>query len=168
MDRSVVAGVIEQKILFVRGKKVMLDKDLARLYGIETRDLNKAVMRNSERFPEDFMFMVSQKEFENLMFQYGTSRWGGTRKLPKVFTEQGIAMLSSVLRSDRAIQVNIAIIRAFVRMREILATHKELALRLDKLEQRMDKKDQESIAVFEAIRKLMAPPPDPIKHKIGF
>jgi hypothetical protein len=109
---------INSKIYEVRGMKVMLDSDLAKLYQVETRDLNKAVFRNIKRFPLDFMFELTKEEFENLMFQNGTSSWGGRRKLPKVFTEQGIAMLSSVLRSDIAIEVNISIMRTFVALRK--------------------------------------------------
>lgn len=145
----------------------MLDRDLAQLYGVQTSYLNKTVSRNLERFPEDFMFLLTKPEFDNLMFQFGTSRWGGTRKFPRVFTEQGISMLSSVLRSKEAIQVNIAIMRVFVKLREILNTNKELAQRLDQLERRMGQKDQEVKLIFEAIRQLMQPPETP-KRKIGF
>ena len=109
MSKVISIVGIEQKIYYIRGQKVMLDKDLAALYDVGTRDLNKAVNRNLDRFPDDFMFELNSKEFKNLMYQFGTSSWGGTRKPPKAFTEQGIAMLSSVLRSKRAVQVNIAI-----------------------------------------------------------
>lgn len=112
---------LKSRIHVIRGQQVMLDKDLAELYGVQTRDLNKAVKRNIERFPEDFMFQLTKQEMENLMFQNGTSSWGGTRKLPYVFTEHGVAMLSSVLRSRAAIEVNIRIIRAFVAIRKYLA-----------------------------------------------
>jgi hypothetical protein len=160
---------IEQKIFYIRGQKVMLDIHLAELYGVETKRLKEQVKRNAKRFPIDFMFELSQLEWQNLMSQFATSSsWGGYRKLPHAFTEQGIAMLSSVLHSERAIEVNIAIMRAFVRMREVLATHKELADRLAELERRIDKKDQEVMTLFEAIRKLMAPSPEPPKRKIGF
>jgi len=114
MPRALSVEVITTRILFVRGQRVMLDSDLAELYGVGTRDLNKAVKRNMQRFPGDFMFQLTRQEVINLMFQNGTSSWGGTRKLPFVFTEQGVAMLSSVLHSDRAIRVNIMIMRAFV------------------------------------------------------
>lgn len=165
--------VIEQKIFIIRGYKVMLDKDLSVLYGVETRDLNKAVARNLDRFPSDFMFQLTQKEYENLMFQFGTSSWGGTRKLPRVFTEHGILTLSSVLRSRRAIQVNIFIMRAFVKLRQILSTHKELAEKLGLLEQKVGKHDHEIQVVIQAIQKLIeasqVPPKDPPpKRRIGF
>jgi len=126
----------------------MLDHDLAHLYGVDTRILNQAVKRNRERFPEDFMFQLSSKETKNLRSQIVTSRWGGRRYLPYAFTEQGVAMLSSVLKSKRAIQVNIAIMRTFVRLRQILATHKELARKLEELEQKYDAQFKE---VFEVI-----------------
>ena len=116
---------IESKILLIRDQKVLVDKDLASLYGVATKALNQAVTRNISRFPSDFMFQLSDMEFKNLKFQFGTSSWGGTRKKPFVFTEQGVAMLSSVLRSERAVQVNIAIMRAFVKLREIISTHKD-------------------------------------------
>lgn len=145
----------------------MLDRDLAKLYGVQTTYLNKTVSRNLERFPEDFMFQLTKDEFANLMFQFGTSSWGGTRKLPRVFTEQGISMLSSVLRSKEAIRVNIAIMRVFVKLREILNTNKELAQRLDQLERRMGQKDQEVKLIFEAIRRLMKEEVRP-KKEMGF
>lgn len=156
--------VIEKKIFLIRGQKVMLDKDLAELYGVETFNLNKAVKRNLDRFPADFMFQLTKEEFKNLIFQFGISRWGGTRKLPYAFTEQGIAMLSSVLHSKRAVHVNIAIMRAFVRLRELLASHAELSRKLDELEKKYDK---QFAIVFQAIRQLMQPPEKP-KRRIGF
>jgi hypothetical protein len=157
---------IENKILQIRGQKVMLDRDLAELYGIGTRDLNKAVTRNKDRFPDDFMFSLTKEEFDDLMFQFGTSSWGGIRKVPRVFTEQGVAMLSSVLRSKRAAQVNVMIMRAFVKMRELLTTNKDLSKRLDELENKYDK---QFAVVFQAIRELMTPPDPPKKkEKIGF
>jgi hypothetical protein len=146
----------------------MLDSELAKLYNVGTRDLNKAVTRNLGRFPGDFMFQLTKKEMQNLMFQFGTSSWGGVRKLPRVFTEQGVAMLSSVLNSERAIQVNIAIMRAFVRLKTILSTHKELAHKLAELERKLEKHDTDIGTIFEAIRQLMTPPPEPQKRKIGF
>lgn len=146
----------------------MLDKDLAKLYGIKTRNLNKAVTRNLDRFPEDFMFQLTKDEFNNLMFQFGTSRWGGTRKMPSVFTEHGILMLSSVLKTKRAICVNIQIMRAFVKLRQILSMNKELAYKLTELERKIEKHDVEIQAIFEAIRKLMAPAPTKLKPQIGF
>ncbi len=168
MSKEIVpVEVIENKILLIRGQKVMLDKELARLYGVETFNLNKAVKRNIDRFPPDFMFQLSKKEFKNLTFQFGISRWGGTRKLPYAFTEQGVAMLSSVLRSQRAVQVNIAIMRAFVKLREIIATHKELAQKLKELELKIETHDEQITAIFEVINQLLSPPQLP-KKKIGF
>ncbi len=160
---------IESKILLIREQKVILDRDLAILYDVATRDLNKAVSRNLTRFPADFMFQITKQEFTNLKFQFGTSSsgWGGTRKLPYAFTEQGIAMLSSVLRSERAVQVNIAVMRAFVKLREILSTHKELAQKLKELEYKIETHDEQITAIFEAINQLLTPPPAP-KRKIGF
>ena len=155
---------IERRILLLRGEKVILDRDLAALYGVLTRNLNKAVSRNLDRFPEDFMLQLTRDEFENLKFQFGTSSWGGTRKLSRAFTEQGVAMLSSVLRSKRAVRVNIEIMRAFVRLREIIASNKDLAKRLDELEKKYDSQFK---VVFDAIRQLMAPP-EPKPRRIGF
>jgi len=152
----VPAGRIERSILFIRGHKVILDRDLSRMYGVSTGNLNKAVTRNHDRFPDDFMFSLSRKEFANLKFHTGTSSWGGTRKLPRAFTEQGVAMLSSVLRSRRAVRVNIEIMRAFVRLRQMLSAHAGLARRLDELEKKYDAQFR---VVFDAIRELMAPPP---------
>ena len=172
--------VIEQKIFLIRGQRVMLDKDLAELYGVETFNLNKAVKRNIDRFPDDFMFQLVREEFENLIFHFGISStpanrreltgkagWGGTRKLPYAFTEQGVAMLSSVLRSKRAVHVNIAIMRAFVRLREILAAHKDLASKLGELEKKYEGHDKKIQSIFQAIRQLMEPPKK-MKRQIGF
>jgi phage regulator Rha-like protein len=156
---------IEKAILLIRGEKVMLDADLAALYGVETRVLVQAVKRNMERFPGDFMFQLSQGEFAILRSQIVTSSdWGGRRYPPYAFTEQGVAMLSSVLRSQRAIQVNIEIVRAFIRLRQMLASHVELARKLDALEKKYDAQFRQ---VFEAIRQLMAPP-EPKRRPIGF
>ena len=156
--------LIEMRILLLRGHRVMLDAHLAELYAVETRELNKAVKRNLERFPEDFMFQLTYQEVRNLKFQFGTSSWGGTRKLPRAFTEQGVAMLSSVLRSKRAVQVNIEIMRAFVRLRRIIASNKDLAKRLDELEKKYDAQFK---SVFDAIRQLMTPQL-PLYRRIGF
>jgi hypothetical protein len=161
MKELIPQKVIENKIYMIRGHKVMLDSELARLYGVGTRDLNKAVTRNLDRFPGDFMFQVNKNEAQNLMFHFGTSSWGGVRKLPRVFTEQGVAMLSTVLKSKRAIYVNISIMRAFVKLRQMLSTHKELAHKLAELERRIEKHDTEIRSIFEAIRQLMAPPAKP-------
>ena len=157
MKSLIPADMLERKIRFIRGHRIMLDRDLAVLYGVGTRDLNKAVSRNPERFPEDFVLQLDKKEFENLMFQSGTSSWGGTRKMPYAFTEHGILMLSSVLKSSRAIQVNIQIMRAFVKLRELLSTHKDLARKLEALEKKYDAQFK---SVFDAIRMLMTTPPD--------
>lgn len=159
---------IERWILLVRGQKVMLDRDLATLYGVPTKVLNQAVRRNLKRFPNDFVFQLSAAEFKDWRSQVVTSNPAvkmGVRRLPYAFTEQGVAMLSSVLRSDRAIDVNIAIMRAFVRLREIVSTHKELAGQLVELERRYDSQFR---IVFDAIRKLMAEPTQPRKSRIGF
>lgn len=156
---------IERRILLIRRQNVMLDADLAELYEVETKVLNRAVRRNQPRFPVDFMFQLNAEEFENLRCQIGTSSsWGGRRHPPLAFTEQGVAMLSSVLRSHRAVQVNIAIMRAFVKLREILASHRDLAGRLEEME---SKYDSQFKAVFDAIRELMRPPEKP-RAKIGF
>jgi len=156
---------IERRILLIRGQKVMLDADLAELYEVQTKELNLAVRRNLDRFPDDFMFQLSALEFRNLRLQSVTSNsWGGRRYRPYAFTEQGVAMLSSVLRSPRAVQVNIAIMRAFVNLRQILSSHRDLARRLEEMESRYDTQFR---AVFEAIRELMQPPEKP-QRKIGF
>jgi len=160
------AEQIEQKILLVRGQKVMLDQDLAELYGVETRILNRAVGRNKTRFPDDFMFELSPDEWRILKSQFGISSWGGRRRSrPKAFTEQGVAMLSSVLRSPRAIRVNVEIMRAFVRLRQMMSEHRDLARRLDQLER---KYDRQFAHVFEAIRQLMVPVLPAQKKAFGF
>jgi len=162
---TVTAERIESIILFVRGQKGILDRDLAELYGVTTGNLNKAVSRNLDRFPPDFIFKLRQEEYESLRFQFGIlARGRHSKYLPCAFTEQGVAMLSSVLRSKRAVQVNIEIMRAFVRLRQILGAHKELERKLAALE---NKYDEQLRVVFEAIRRLMTPP-DPPRKKIGF
>lgn len=166
----VTFDVIERKIYIVRNQKVMLDSDLAALYGVETRVLNQAVKRNLQRFPEDFMFQLTKEEFENLKSQFVTSslgNYGGRRKLPLVFTEQGVAMLSSVLNSERAVQVNIGIMRAFVSMRKMLSTNEEVDKRLTELENKSGETDENFKKVFAAIRLLMNPP-DKSDKEIGF
>jgi phage regulator Rha-like protein len=166
-QKSIIpSAFISQKIFFVRSTRVMLDADLARLYGVETKNLNKAVKRNASRFPLDFMFQLSSKEMQILRFQMGTSKrvQGGRRYAPYAFTEQGIAMLSSVLRSSRAVQVNVAIMRTFVRLREMLKTHEELRRKIDAMEKRYDARFQ---AVFEAIRQMLETP-IPARKPIGF
>lgn len=149
---------IAQKIYRIRGQKVMLDSDLAELYDVETKTLNRAVKRNLTRFPEDFMFQLTPEEHENLRYQIGTSssEYGGRRYLPYAFTEQGIAMLSSVLRSERAVEVNIAIMRTFVKMRELMASHAELARKIEAMEKKYDEQFQD---VFTIIKKMLIPPP---------
>jgi len=165
MKALVPIELIEKKILVIRGEKVMLDADLAELYGVETKMLMRAIKRNIDRFPADFMIQLDKEEFENLRFHFGTSsQWGGRRYLPYVFTEQGVAMLSSVLNSERAVKVNIEIMRAFVKLREMIASHKGLAKRLDELEKKYDAQFK---IVFDAIRQLMATP-EPREKKIGF
>lgn len=169
--KIIPSETIENKIFLIRDRRVMVDYQLAELYDVQTRVLIQAVKRNLNRFPEDFMFQLSLKEFASLRSQIVISngnRRGGRRYLPYVFTEQGVAMLSSVLNSDRAIQVNIAIMRTFVKLREILSTHKELALKLKQLEMRLEKHDEEIQAIFQAIAELMAPPPEKPKNPIGF
>ena len=156
---------IERHILLFRGEKVMLDADLAALYEVETKVLVQAVKRNIKRFPADFMFQLSEEEFAHLRSQTVTSRWGGRRYPPYAFTEQGVAMLSSVLRSDRAVQVNVEIMRAFVRLRQMLASNKKLEQKLGELEQ---KYDEQFKIVFDAIRQLMTPPDPKQKRRIGF
>ncbi|MCK4307700.1 ORF6N domain-containing protein [candidate division WOR-3 bacterium] len=166
MREVVPIEVIEQKIFMIRRQKVMLDRDLAELYGVETRVLNQAVRRNIGRFPEDFMFSLTRQEIRDLSQIVISSK---IKHAPNVFafTEQGVAMLSGVLNSKRAIQVNITIMRTFVRLRQILSTHKELAYKLKELERKIEKHDVEIQTIFEAIRQLMTPPEKP-KHKIGF
>jgi hypothetical protein len=159
---------IAQSIRHLRGEKVMLDSDLAQLYGVTTGNLNKAVHRNQDRFPSDFMFQLTAEEVEDLIFQIGRSKGrGGRRHRPNAFTEQGVAMLSSVLNSERAAKVNIAIMRAFVKLRQTLETNRELAQKFADLERRVGKHDEEISAIIEAIRQLMAPPEKP-RREIGF
>jgi len=163
----IVHEAIEQKIFDIRGHKVMLDSDLAELYGVATKVLLQAVRRNLNRFPEDFMFILKYQDVAALRSQIVTLKKGRgehRKYLPYVFTEQGVAMLSSVLNSERAVQVNIAIMRAFVKLREMIASHKDLAKRLDELEQKYDAQFK---VVFDAIRELMRPP-EGTKRKIGF
>ena len=156
---------IERSILLIRRQKVLLDVDLANLYRVETKQLVRAVKRNLDRFPTDFMFQLNNSETANLRSQFDTSSsWGGRRYRPYAFTEQGVAMLSSVLRSPRAVRVNIEIMRAFVRLRQLLSTHVDLARKLAELEQKYDKNFR---VVFEAIRQLMIPPEKP-RQPIGF
>jgi hypothetical protein len=159
---------IEESIFMIRGLRVMLDKDLTELYGVETRMLKQAVRRNRKRFPDDFMFELTRDETRSLRSQNVILERGKYSKYPPfAFTEQGVAMLSSVLHSERAIEVNIAIMRVFVRLREMMAAHKELAVKLRELEGRLQDHDEQIVAIFDAIRQLMAPPASTTK-KIGF
>ena len=168
MKTLIPVEVIERKILFIRGEKVMLDCDLAELYGVEVKHLKRQVRRNIDRFPADFMIQLSKEEYESLRRHFGTLKRGKHSKyLPYVFTEQGVAMLSSILNSERAVQVNIAIMRAFVKLREMLSTNKELAHKFAQLEKKIEKHDDEIKLIFDAIRELMRPP-EPKRRKIGF
>ncbi|MFZ0959887.1 MAG: ORF6N domain-containing protein [Terriglobia bacterium] len=160
---------MERRIYLIRSQKIMLDSDLADLYQVPTKSLNLAVRRNADRFPEDFMFQLTKEEVGSLRFQFETSNKGrgGRRYLPHAFTEHGVAMLSSVLNSKRAVQVNILIIRAFVKLREMLSTHKDLARKLEDLEKKYETHDVQIKAVFDAIRKLIEPPVA-TRRRIGF
>jgi phage regulator Rha-like protein len=165
MKALIPVEMIEQKILMIRGEKVMLDSDLAELYGVEVKQLKRQVRRNINRFPADFMIQLSKEEYESLRRHFGTLKRGEHSKyLPYAFTEQGVAMLSSVLNSERAVKVNIEIMRAFVKLRQMLASNTELARKLDAMEK---KYDEQFKVVFDAIRQLMTPP-ETKKKKIGF
>lgn len=167
MNEIIQFEAITNKIQFIRGHRVLLDRDLAFLYGVETRVLTQAVRRNIKRFPEDFMFVLEEREFNLLMSQSVISKSmgrGGTRKPPMAFTEQGVAMLSSVLKSERAIKVNIAIMRAFVQMRQMVTSHEDLKRKIEEME---DRYDEQFRVVFEAIRQLLSEDEKP-KRKIGF
>lgn len=157
------------KIYLIRGQKVMLDKDLAALYGVQTKVLKQTVKRNIQRFPDDFMFELTEKEFNSLKSQFSTSNegWGGIRYLPMAFTEQGVSMLSSVLNSETAIRVNIQIIRVFTKMREILLNNKDILLQLERIENKLAQHDQEIILIFQHLKLLLNPPEVP-RQKIGF
>ncbi len=161
MNEIIPAETIMQKIYIIRGKKVMIDRDLAGLYDIETKRLKEQVKRNINRFPEDFMFELSYNEFEHLRSHIATSRWGGTRYAPMAFTEQGVAMLSSVLNSPRAIQVNIQIIRAFVHLRRMISSSDDLRKKIEEMEKRYDKQFK---IVFDALRELLRDEPNPKKE----
>jgi len=163
-DSIVPIERIQKCIYLIRGRKILLDRDLAQLYGIETKVLNRAVSRNIDRFPEDFMFQLDRDEFENLRFHFGTSSWGGRRYRPRAFTEQGVAMLSSVLRSRRAIEVNIAIMRTFVKLREILATNSALRRKIEAMERQYDEQFK---LVFKVLSEMVMPTPKS-KSQIGY
>lgn len=166
-DKLVLREIVEPKIFMIRGHRVMLDRDLAELYGVETRVLNQAVRRNVDRFPADFMFVLTREEISNLSQIVISSK---IKHAPNVFvfTEQGVAMLSGVLNSKRAVHVNIQIMRAFVRLRQVLSVNKELACKLNELEHKIEKHDEDIRVIFEAIRKLMVPLPVKPKPQIGF
>jgi len=165
MPNSVAAEIIAAKILIIRDKRVILDTDLAVLYGTKTGRLNEQVRRNIKRFPEDFMFQLTKGEVLNLKSHFATSNWGGVRKLPRVFTQEGVAMLSSVLNSERAIMVNIQIMRAFVQLRRILLTNRDLKRKIEEMEKKYDK---QFLIVFKAIKELLDAPPIKKKPPIGF
>ena len=165
---------IISKIYIIRNQKIMIDNDLAKLYQVETKRLNEQVSRNAERFPEDFMFQLTEDEFENLKSQFATSSlftgnggWGGRRKLPFAFTEQGVAMLSGVLKSPVAINVHIQIIRVFTKMKELLLTHKDILLKLEKIEKKMGSHDEQIALIFTYLKRLLNPP-HPSRQRIGF
>lgn len=169
MKKLILYKIIEKKIFMIRGQRAMLDSDLAKIYGVTTARLNQQVNRNQERFPEDFMFQLTKEEYESLMLQIATSKKGrgGRRKLPYVFTEHGAIMLASVLNTIIAVRASIQVVRVFVHLREILSTHKELAYKLNELERKIEKHDDEIRSIFEAIRQLMTPP-EKTKRQIGF
>ena len=165
MSNLIPIEVIRQRIFLIRGERVMIDRDLAELYGVETKQLKRQVRRNIDRFPEDFMFELTKEEYDVLRRQFGTLKRGRHAKYPPLaFTEQGVAMLSSVLNSNRAIQVNIAIMRTFTRLRKMLATHAELKKKIEEMEEKYDKQFR---VVFEALRQLLEADEKP-KRKIGF
>jgi ORF6N domain len=166
---EIIHQAIENKIYVIRGQKVMLDSDLAELYGVETKRINEQVRRNIERFPNDFMFQLSLAEFQNLKSQIATSSWGGVRKPPFAFTEHGVLMLSSVLNSQRAIQVNIQIMRTFARIRQLLTDNAELRLEIQKIKDKLHNHDKNIEIVFRYLDELLEKKEKPIKrNKIGF
>ena len=161
--------LVMNKIYLIRNQKVMLDSDLAELYQVTTGNLNKAVNRNIKRFPEDFMFQLTETEFKNLMFQIGISSWGGKRKLPFVFTEQGVAMLSGILNSDRAIVVNIQIMRIFTKIRQMLVDNTDLRLEIEKIKNKLDNQDKNMEIVFRYLDELLEKKENPEeRNKIGY
>lgn len=169
-EKSRTERSIENTIIIIRGEKVILDSDLAGLYGVETRRLNEQVRRNRRRFPQDFMFQLTQSERDDLKSHFATSRqgWGGRRKLPFAFTEHGAIMAASVLNTERAVEMSIFVVRAFVRLRSFLSAHKELAARVTELERRLTTHDEHILAIIDAIRRLMTEPETTKKKKIGF
>jgi hypothetical protein len=165
MSNTISVEAITTKILLIRGKRVILDRDLAKLYEVNTAQLTRQVKRNIDRFPEDFMLQLTKNEFQSLICQFGTSSWGGTRKLPFAFTEQGIAMLSGILHSKRAVQVNIQIMRAFIQLKRMLLTNTDLRYKIEKMEKKYDK---QFAIIFQAIKQLLEPPLPKEKKIIGF
>jgi len=172
MSRTTKASIITDELIInniylIRGQKVMLDSDLAKLYLTEAKRLKEAVRRNIDRFPDDFMFQLTKDEYEILRTQIASSRWGGTRYMPMAFTEQGVAMLSSILNNPIAINVNIQIIRVFTKMRALLLTHKDILQQLEKIEKKLDTHDEQIALVFDYLKKLLNPPAAP-RRRIGF
>jgi len=169
MSNLVPVEVIANKIFLIKGQKVMLSMDLAKLYGVEARVLMQAVKRNIERFPEDFMFQLSEEEFRNLKSQIVISSWGGARRArPYAFTEQGVAMLSSVLKSKRAVAVNISIMRVFSKLKQLALSHSELLRKVESLERKFGEHDKKIALIFEALKQLLEPPKPKKTGKIGF
>ncbi|RNL52489.1 ORF6N domain-containing protein [Pedobacter jejuensis] len=162
--------VIMNKIYYIRGQKVMLDSDLAELYGVETRRLNEQVARNADRFPQDFMFRLNENEFESLMSQFATSKRGGRRKLPYMFSEHGVLMLSSILNSKQAIQVNIQVMRIFTRIRQMFVDNTEIRLDIEKIKNKLDNQDKNMEIVFKYLDELLEKQerPNPPRKRIGF
>ena len=171
-SRPLAIESIASRIVTLRGERVLLDSDLATLYGVETRRLNEQVRRNRRRFPADFIFRLTRKELNNLMSQFATSRWGGRRKLPYAFTEHGAIQAATILNTRRAVEVSVYVVRAFVQLRGVLAANRELAKRLDELEARIERKldthDRVIADILNAIRQLMAPPEPKPRRRIGF
>ncbi len=166
-DVAIPDETLISKIFIIRGKKVMIDTDLAELYGVPTKRLNEQVKRNIDRFPKDFMFQLTETEWKNLKSQNATSSWGGRRKIPYAFSEHGVLMLSSVLNSDRAIQVNIQIMRIYAKLREMLLTNKDILLKLEKLERKALQYDGDIKLIFKYLKELLDTPTEPMR-KIGF
>lgn len=162
--------IIMNKIYYIRGQKVMLDSDLAELYGVETRRLNEQVARNADRFPEDFMFRLNENEFESLMSQFATSKRGGRRKLPYMFSEHGVLMLSSILNSKQAIQINIQVMRIFTRIRQMFVDNTEIRLEIEKIKNKLDNQDKNMEMVFRYLDELLEKQeyPNPPRKRIGF
>ena len=162
--------IIMNKIYYIRGQKVMLDSDLAELYGVETRRLNEQVARNADRFPEDFMFRLNENEFESLMSQIATSKRGGRRKLPYMFSEHGVLMLSSILNSKQAIQVNIQVMRIFTRIRQMFVDNTEIRLEIEKIKNKLDNQDKNLEIVFRYLDELLEKQkqPNPPRKRIGY